>query len=1389
MSGSYLALKSQINQILALTIANSSQTLAQVLANGNDADGSAITGLSSLESSGTLNLKSSELQINDSAGLATNVLTSQGPGLPAIWATGGVSDIQAVLEKGNESSLPLLIVSDEDNYTELMHDPATLVGLTVKSEFFGTKTATLASNALTITDVQAPNTTTAELGYRLDLNLVNGAAETQRCFYDTNSINFLSNVGGGDVNTLYTATGMTSNQNCVLDAPLLTIPGQASFSTPPHSVEAVNGNDLATKGYVDSLVGQYSGGYNLFFNYSVDDGIYKSLGGSVVAAAQQSVLITTDGTEQVVASFVSGELGVTALPAGIWNALIYGQVNNAGGILTYFFDLLKLTGSTETLIVRSANSSDINSAAPAAYTANAALTTEYPLELTDKIVIRIYVHHDGADKDVTTYFQDVYYSFSQSTLNAGTTLLSSNNTWTGLNHFVLPPTTPTNPTPASDAIINKGDISSLITAATPGLGAVLGVSSDASGSNVTNVGALSVNSAIYAYPGEGAPNSQFLYNGLDFRPAAGTYPTTHMDINYLSIETAAENNARLSNFDQPRLALNTPTRGLELTNSSLYVGGGFGSSGQVLTRTAVDNEFKWAAIPAPPTPDPIVSNIQYFLTTASPFFQYPPAQPSAALIASSQYYGWYFKNAVALRKIDWFFAPNYGMVVSDVLGLYMNYFNIAATSNDNLPFISIYTKPTGSGDVIPGFAHSVCTYIADFTPTVNTPYCSFMNISGTQPDPFAYGHQLGAMILSPVAPNPRGEYLPTEEVLAIAVGTNSAATVDAIEFTMGKVGVCLAQGNQENILVPQYIAPTLSQVLASDSAAGSQPISGVTTLTATTLSAPTLDASAALNVGASTALGVNVGRSGQTTDLVGNVRVNGSSGTSGQVLTSTGASTAPTWQAAGASSWVGTATSELQMGTYPITSSTSLVLGDPLNNVNIRGIVLVPLSLTVGTTPEQVLIFGGEEGNLYDTTTQNNIELRINASGGLREQTYNAIISPTASGTGALILPLVKKRYYVNVFNGSTHNWTIASQTGELIAGGLAGGGITSASSVTIKPAQSMVFSQIDGGVLGKFNVFMSEVLQGTSPVFSGATIPTIDTAATLNLGASTATGVNVGRSGQTTNLVGNVRVNGSGGTAGEVLTSTGASTAPVWQTPPSGWVGTAASQLNMGIYDISGAVVDNSGNTLTLGANTTTTTIGKATTGITNLRGIVQVSGAAGTSGQVLTSAGPSAVPTWTTPSGGTPSLTYVKTNPVLNAAAFGGAGRFTYQNNFLNITPPTLTATYLIKSQLTVNLNGANTNFFGNLGIQSGGGVQTTAAISAFNGLAMSNAANTTFGQTNSLTQCTVNTTTVFGQLSFTYIHTPATLSTLSYSFWLGTSAAGAGTIFSMEIIQITA
>ena len=89
----YGLLKTQVNTIQSLLLTQSSgsggqQTLAQTLANGHDAAGIPITGLTSLEGA-SLDLKYTELLFNDDAGVATQVLTSQGAGLPAIWSAGG----------------------------------------------------------------------------------------------------------------------------------------------------------------------------------------------------------------------------------------------------------------------------------------------------------------------------------------------------------------------------------------------------------------------------------------------------------------------------------------------------------------------------------------------------------------------------------------------------------------------------------------------------------------------------------------------------------------------------------------------------------------------------------------------------------------------------------------------------------------------------------------------------------------------------------------------------------------------------------------------------------------------------------------------------------------------------------------------------------------------------------------------------------------------------------------------------------------------------------------------------------------------------------------------------------------------------------------------------
>jgi hypothetical protein len=739
--------------------------------------------------------------------------------------------------------------------------------------------------------------------------------------------------GGGWVGTAesnldmvtYDITSSTGTLN--LNATDIEITGQANFVSPPHIPEPILGNDAASKGYVDSLVGQYSGGFNLFMNYSNTDPTYttfKELSALVNSAAQQTVPTSlTTNSPFLLSQFITLPLGITEIPIGLWDLFLYSKVNTAQDSTTAYFELWKRPPvGLDVLLGTSGTSGDINNTnTPTSYSMTLTISTAISLQLSDRVYIKVYgqtTHNNTVI--LTTYYEGNNYSFVQTTLNSGTTLLSSNNTWTGTNNFVLNPTTPSKTTPAITDIINYGDIQRLST--------------------------------------------------------------------------------------------------------------------------------------------PIVSTLDYYITTDSPFFQYPPAPPTNTLLNTYQYYGWYFINSVIGRSISWYFAPDYAMTVGDVKGLYMNYFNITTTSNDNLPFISIYTKPTGTNDVLPGFAHSVATYIANFTPTATTPFCSFMNISGTQQDPFPYGHILGSMILSPVQPNPRGEYLSTEEVLAVAVGTNSGSALNQVAFIMSKVGICLEQGNQELILNPQNIIvpPNLTQTLTSGNAAGGLSITGVNNLAATSVTTATLS---------NGANALTVGTTSQTTDLLGNLRVNGSSGTSGYVLTSTGASTAPTWQASGGG-WVGTATSNLNMANYNITACPNI---DSATSLTLGGGVSTSVSL----------------GKLTQTTDLVG-NVKVNGTSGTSGQVLTS--------TGATTAPTFQ-----------------TPATPYISASGVASGAI-------------------DMGANAITNC------------------PRLDSASALALGGTTSLGTTLGRSTQTTNLVGNVQINGSSGTSGQVLTSTGASTAPTWSAP-----------------------------------------------------------------------------------------------------------------------------------------------------------------------------------------------------------------------------------------------
>ena len=199
-----------------------------------------------------------------------------------------------------------------------------------------------------------------------------------------------------------------------------------------------------------------------------------------------------------------------------------------------------------------------------------------------------------------------------------------------------------------------------------------------------------------------------------------------------------------------------------------------------------------------------MNQVQPTLIYSSPLIYADGQPPATSLLIRNTYAysGWYFKNVVLGQKINWYFAPKTPTTtqVSALKGISISFFNGANTNNDNTLFVTIYTVPTGSGDIIPGFAHSSNTYIFDQTiqPTANTNYQGVC-ILDILDVPFNYETQIQ---YSPsTINNPRGSYLPTDNILAIVISTDSGASLNSVELVVNKLNLHYVDFTQSYLLV------------------------------------------------------------------------------------------------------------------------------------------------------------------------------------------------------------------------------------------------------------------------------------------------------------------------------------------------------------------------------------------------------------------------------------------------------------------------------------------------------------------------------------------------------------------------------------------------------------
>lgn len=141
--------------------------------------------------------------------------------------------------------------------------------------------------------------------------------------------------------------------------------------------------------------------------------------------------------------------------------------------------------------------------------------------------------------------------------------------------------------------------------------------------------------------------------------------------------------------------------------------------------------------------------------------------------------GWYFKNDSAGKKVNWYFfdGQSYDLNLSD----FSAYAVVTLDSVTSRPFLALYSKPTGSGDIIPGFARSSRVYTWPAGSVVGTKYLIYF---GQNPNVHL---DLPRVQLTPGTI--RGTFAPTEKVNTVSLSSDSGASVNNVQFVAENLGI------------------------------------------------------------------------------------------------------------------------------------------------------------------------------------------------------------------------------------------------------------------------------------------------------------------------------------------------------------------------------------------------------------------------------------------------------------------------------------------------------------------------------------------------------------------------------------------------------------------------
>ena len=169
------------------------------------------------------------------------------------------------------------------------------------------------------------------------------------------------------------------------------------------------------------------------------------------------------------------------------------------------------------------------------------------------------------------------------------------------------------------------------------------------------------------------------------------------------------------------------------------------------------------------------------------------------------YQGWYYTNSDAWvnpapsvrNKINWYLLPN--SATSTVGDLRYVRMNLHLFSRVSTPFLTVYTKATGSGDAGGWYKSKRVYVVANGAAALsnNTNYCFYMNWNGYSVAPFTVAHSDVALSLTTVGGSSGavGAFGSGEVLFAYSIGTDSGSARGNVEFILSSVVVGEAGGS------------------------------------------------------------------------------------------------------------------------------------------------------------------------------------------------------------------------------------------------------------------------------------------------------------------------------------------------------------------------------------------------------------------------------------------------------------------------------------------------------------------------------------------------------------------------------------------------------------------